>query len=45
MKPGNVSYSIVLDTFKHEAYLSVKDEVEPKVSNIDDRDDDHKIIH
>ena len=42
----NMSYSTALATFKieHEAFLSVKDETEPKVPNINERDNDLKII-
>ena len=49
MNPHDMCYSTVLATFKtsHEACISVKDEVDPKVPKvpkINDRDNCHKII-
>ena len=47
MNPHNMGYSTVLDIFKidHDAYLCVKDEVEPNVPKINDRGNYRKIIH
>ena len=47
MNPKNMAYSSVLATFKieYEAYLSIKDEDDAKVPNINDKDNDRKIIH
>ena len=46
MRNHNMIYSTVLSTFKidHEAGLYAKDEAEPKVPIINDRDKDRKII-
>ena len=46
-KPHNVRYSPGLGIFKikHAAYLYVKDEVEPKVPKINNKDKNRKIIH
>ena len=47
MNPQNMAYSSVLATFKieYEAYLSIKDEDDAKVSKINDKGNDRKIIH
>jgi len=46
MNPTNMNYANVLSTFKieYEAYVSLKDEDEPKVPKINDKDHDRRII-
>ena len=46
MTPQSMNYANVLSIFKieHEAYMSLKDDDEPKVPKINDKDHDRKII-
>ena len=46
MSPQNIGYASVLETFKidHEAYLSVKDDNESRVTKVNDEENDRKVV-